>query len=63
MTLRRGPLLMILAGLCFTLMLACVKVLRAELSALEVVFWRGAAAAPLAGLAAWGRPLTRTTAR
>lgn len=49
---------MILAGLCFTLMLACVKVLRADLSALEVVFWRGAASAPLAALAAWGRPRT-----
>jgi len=46
--MRRGPLLMIVAGICFTIMLCLVKLLRAELSALEVVFWRGLVAVPLA---------------
>ncbi|MEL6344955.1 MAG: DMT family transporter [Myxococcota bacterium] len=50
-----GPLLMILAGLCFALMIACVKVLRVELSALEVMFWRGLVAAPLAAVLTVGR--------
>lgn len=46
--LRRGPLLMVAAGLAFTVMVACVKTVRAELDALEVVAWRGLVAIPLA---------------
>ncbi len=44
----RGPLLMMLATLCFTVMVGAVKVARAELSALEVIVWRTAISAPLA---------------
>jgi len=39
---------MVAAGLAFTVMVACVKVVRAELSTLEVVAWRGVVAVPLA---------------
>ena len=46
--LRKGPLLMVGAGLAFTAMVACVKVLRVELSTLEIVSWRGVVAIPLA---------------
>ncbi|WP_428267002.1 DMT family transporter [Haliangium sp.] len=46
--MRRGPLYMIAAGLVFTVMLALVKSARAELSAFDVVFWRGLTAASLA---------------
>lgn len=52
MRLRPGPLLMILAALCFSMMLGCVKMARAELPALEIVLWRGAIAAPLTVLIA-----------
>jgi drug/metabolite transporter (DMT)-like permease len=45
---RKGPLLMVAAGLAFTVMVACVKVVRAELGTLEVVAWRGVVAVPLA---------------
>ena len=45
---RRGPLLMVAAGLAFTAMVACVKTVRAELDALEIVAWRGVVAIPLA---------------
>ncbi len=55
--LRVGPLLMVLAGLSFTLMVSLVKVARAELSALDVVFWRGAVAMPVIGLLALRHPL------
>ena len=44
----RGPILMVFASLAFTLMVACVKVARVELSALEVAAWRGLSAVPLA---------------
>ena len=44
----RGPLLMVLASLAFTMMVACVKIARVELSALEVATWRGLSAVPLA---------------
>ncbi len=44
----RGPLLMMLATLCFTVMVGAVKVARAELGALEVIVWRTAISAPLA---------------
>ncbi len=48
--MRRGPLYMVGAGLAFTLMLALIKIARAELTALEVVLWRGVTAVPLAYL-------------
>lgn len=48
MGLRVGPLLMILAGLSFTLMVSLVQVAREEMSFLQVVFWRGILAIPLA---------------
>lgn len=48
---------MILAGLCFALMLASVKLVRAELSTLEVLYWRGLVATPLALLPTLGRSL------
>jgi len=48
--LRVGPLLMIAAGLSFTLMVSFVKVARQELAVMDVVFWRGAVALPLAML-------------
>lgn len=53
--LRAGPILMILAGLCFTLMVSLVKVARADMTALEVVFWRGAIAMPAIFVLAAGR--------
>ena len=39
---RRGPLYMIFATLAFTVMVGVVKVAREEMSALELVCWRGA---------------------
>ncbi|MFK7930297.1 MAG: DMT family transporter [Myxococcota bacterium] len=45
--LRKGPLLMVVAGLSFTLMVSFVKVARAELSTLDVIFWRGVVSLPL----------------
>ncbi len=48
MGVRAGPLMMVLAGLAFTLMVTFVKTARQEMSVLEVVFWRGAIAVPLA---------------
>jgi hypothetical protein len=38
---------MILASLSFSLMVACVKLVRAELDPLQVVFWRAAISTPL----------------
>ena len=46
----RGAVLMVLAALCFSLMVACVKVARAELGAVEIVFWRSLVGLPLAAL-------------
>jgi S-adenosylmethionine uptake transporter len=39
--MRRGPLYMMFATLAFTVMVALAKIAREELSALEVVCWRG----------------------
>jgi len=39
---------MVAAGLSFTAMVACVKTVRTELDALEIVAWRGVIAIPLA---------------
>lgn len=47
---RPGPLLMAATTLVFTLMVALVKVARAELSAMEIVLWRGVVGIPLAWL-------------
>lgn len=44
--LHRGPLLMVLAELSFTLMIAAVKVARDELSPAELIFWRSAVVLP-----------------
>lgn len=43
---------MLLATLCFALMLGCVKVARAELPAVEIILWRGLIAVPLTVLIA-----------
>lgn len=51
--MRIGVLLMILAHLCFTVMVAMVKVARREMDALDVVWWRGVASLPIAFLLAW----------
>jgi len=48
MQLRRGPALMVLASLAFTVMVALVKLARDDLSAFEVIFWRGMFSIPLA---------------
>ncbi len=48
--LRLGPLLMLAAGLCFALMVSAVKIARAEVSAVEVVAWRGLLSVPLCAL-------------
>jgi drug/metabolite transporter (DMT)-like permease len=45
--MRRGPLYMILASGMFTAMVAMVKVGRAEMSPLELVFWRALVSVPL----------------
>ena len=59
---RWGPVLMLLAALAFTTMVACVKVARAELSTFEVVWWRGVVSVPLCAL--WlGRGPWRLQAR
>ena len=51
---RWGPVLMLLAALSFTLMVACVKVARAELSAFDVVWWRGLVSVPICAAAVRG---------
>lgn len=48
--MRRAPLLMIVASLLLTVMVAAVKVARAELSTFDVMLWRCATALPLAWL-------------
>lgn len=45
--MRRGPMLMIIAGLFFAGMLACVKQVRPFLSAFDIIFWRSLIALPL----------------
>jgi drug/metabolite transporter (DMT)-like permease len=52
---RRGPAYMMLASLAFTIMVASVKHLRHELSALEVLLWRASLSVPLAAILARGR--------
>jgi drug/metabolite transporter (DMT)-like permease len=44
---------MVLATLSFTVMVALVKVARAELSTFEVVFWRTTVALPVAAVISW----------
>ena len=46
---RLGPLYMMGATLAFTLMVTLVKVARQELSAMEIIVWRGLVAVPIAG--------------
>ena len=50
--MRRGPLYMMLATLAFAVMLSLVKVARTELSAFEVVCWRGTTSVSLTFLLA-----------
>ncbi len=45
--MRRGPLVMVLATLMFTLMISAVKVARQEMSALDVMLWRAVVALPI----------------
>ena len=54
---------MILAALCFALMLGCVKVARAELLAVEIIFWRGLIAVPITVLIALPFHLVRIPPR
>ena len=42
---------MLLAALAFTLMVSCVKMARVELSAFDIVWWRGLVSVPLCALA------------
>ena len=42
---------MLLAALSFTLMVACVKAVRTELSSFDIVWWRGLVSVPLCALA------------
>ncbi|HAN31666.1 MAG TPA: hypothetical protein DCQ06_08730 [Myxococcales bacterium] len=53
--LRSGPLLMAGAVAAFTLMVACVKIAREELDAIEVMWWRSLIGVPLVALVARGR--------
>ena len=55
---RKGPAYMMLASLAFTVMVASVKHLRHELSALEVVLWRASLSVPLAAAMARGQVLS-----
>lgn len=48
LALPRGPLLMILATVCFMAMVALVKLARFEMSSLQIVFWRSLVAVPMA---------------
>lgn len=45
--MNRGPLYMILASALFTAMVTFVKISRAEMSGVELVFWRGAISVPI----------------
>lgn len=44
---------MIFAALGFTVMVACVKVARADMEASQVILWRALITAPIAGAVAW----------
>lgn len=48
---RWGPVLMLLAALSFTMMVACVKMVRTDLSPFDVVWWRGLVSVPLCAIA------------
>jgi drug/metabolite transporter (DMT)-like permease len=52
---RRGVVLMMLAALALTTMIGFVKIARAEMDTLQVMFWRGFVAIPLAWLVARNR--------
>lgn len=52
MTVRRGPLYMIVAGGFFTVMVASVKVARADLGAVDIVLYRACVSTPVAFLLA-----------
>lgn len=54
---------MVLAALCFSLMVACVKLLRTDLSTFEIILWRSAVALPLAAWTARRLPSWRLTNR
>lgn len=54
---------MVFAALCFSLMVACVKVLRVELSAFAIIFWRSALSLPLAMWAVRHEPSWRLKGR
>lgn len=56
--LTSGPVLMTLATLSFTMMVASVKVARSELGPFEVIAWRGVISIPLAAAFAWSSGLT-----
>ena len=49
---RVGPLLMIGATAAFTLMVACVKLVRSDLDAIEVMWWRSFIGVPLVAVVA-----------
>ena len=51
--MRTGPMLMIAATLLLTMMSGSVKMARIEMSTLDLVFWRGTVAVPLAFALAW----------
>lgn len=55
--LRRGPTLMALATITFTVMVGCLKVARQEMPAVELMAWRGAIGVPLAFAIARGTAL------
>lgn len=62
--LRRGPVLMALAALVFTVMVALVKVVRTELAATDIIVWRSLVGVPLALLGLRGLsplPVSRKT--
>ncbi len=48
--MRRGPVLMILASLMFTVMVTAVKFCRGEMSGIDLAFWRGLVSVPLVAL-------------
>ncbi len=51
--LGSGLMLMTLATLAFTVMVAAVKVVRQDMGPFDVIAWRGLISAPLAAAAAW----------
>ncbi len=55
MKLQRGPALMMLAALAFTVMVSLVKIARQELDVFDVILFRGLVAVPVALVLARGR--------